>query len=68
MATASHNHLHSYFNAAEHPVFMRAFDATTRNELLSEDLTAGRSITSILTAIVTLGLLIGILALVVVLW
>lgn len=62
---ASEDHFH--LNAAEHPIFWNAFDTRTRNSLMVEDLTAGRSISLILGAIVTLGLLLGIFTLTVVL-
>lgn len=46
----------------EHSVWMHAFDAKTRRQLLNEDQVAGYTAAGILTTIVTLGLLLAILA------
>ena len=46
----------------EHSVWMHAFDAKTRRQLLDEDRVAGYSVAGILTIIVTLGLLLAIVA------
>ena len=56
-----------YFSEHEHPVWWQAFDAESRRKLMEEDLLAGRSVSAVLIAIVSLGLLIGIVSVICVL-
>ena len=44
-----------------HPVWSESFQEGTRIEQLNEDLEAGRRVSAVLVAIVTLGLFLGIL-------
>lgn len=50
-------------NEAEHQVFLHAFDEPTRRALIEEDASAWKAVCSLLFAIVSLGLLIGLFAL-----
>ena len=52
-------------NDDEHPVFVHAFDEQTRRTLLADDSFAWRSVCSLLIMIVSLGLLIGVVAVVI---
>ncbi len=45
---------------ADQPVFKKAFDPKTQNELLDEDHFAWKSVCTVLIAIVCMGLVIGI--------
>ena len=47
----------------EHPIFMSSFDELTRRDLLEEDTLAWKIVCSVLIAIVSLGLLLGVCAL-----
>ena len=49
-------------NENEHPVFMHAFDESTRQALMEDDAFAWRSACSVLITIVSLGLLLGVFA------
>jgi hypothetical protein len=49
-------------NEAVHPVFVKSFTAVERSRLIQEDLFAGRSVSLELVALVALGLLVGMVA------
>ena len=42
-----------------YPVWKSSFDAQTRRDQVDEDLLAGRSVAGLLTAVITLGVLLG---------
>lgn len=54
--------LERHVDPSTHPVWMRSFNSKLRQEQLKDDLFAGRSVTTLLSCVVALGLAIGAVA------
>ena len=59
-----HHDLHSHFHYSfkEHPVLKRAFSDPQIDDLIHEDMNAGRTVSGVLISVIAAGLVAGIVA------
>ncbi|MCA9246674.1 MAG: hypothetical protein KDA42_06150 [Planctomycetales bacterium] len=51
--------LEGWFDPKDHPTFFDSFTDDERAEMLTEDLAAGRSVPALLTAVITMGVVLA---------